>query len=138
MWSGQIARIWNTSIYLSYYDINTVTLTGVDWFSKTTQLIPLPNVLTIKETAEVMLHHVFQLHGLPSDVVSDQLTSCFWSDFCRLLGTALSLSSSFHLLSNGQAKCMNQEMDTALRSTLLLVEAIPVDLAAVLERVLWA
>ena len=65
-------------------DGNTVILTVVDRFSKTAHLIPLPKIPTAKETAEVMLLHVFRLHGLPCDVVSDrgpQFTSRFWSEF---------------------------------------------------------
>ena len=99
-------------------DGNTVILTVIDRFSKAAQLIPLPKLPTAKETAEVLLHHVFRLHGLPSDVVSDrgpQFTSLFWSEFCRLLGATVSLSSGFHPQSNGQAERMNQEMETALR-----------------------
>lgn len=44
------------------------------------------------------LNHVFRLHGLPCDLVSDrrpQFTSCFWSEFCNLLGAKVSLSSGF-------------------------------------------
>ena len=99
-------------------DGKTVILTVIDRFSKTAQLIALPTLPTAKETAEVMLHHVFRLHGLPSDVVSDrgpQFTSHFWSEFCSLLGATVSLSSGFHPQSNGQAERMNQEMETALR-----------------------
>ena len=65
-----------------------------------------------------MLHHVFRLHGLPCDIVSDrgpQFTSRFWTDFCQLLGATVSLSSGFHPQSNGQTEQMNQEMETALR-----------------------
>ena len=99
-------------------DGNTVILTVVDRFSKTAQFIPLPKLPTAKETAEIMLEHVFRLHGLPCDVVSDrgpQFTSRFWSEFCSLLGATVSLSSGFHPQSNGQAERMNQEMETALR-----------------------
>ena len=100
---------------------NTVILTVVDRFSKTAHLIPLPKLPTARETAEIMLKHVFRLHGLPSDVVSDrgpQFTSRFWSEFCTLLGAKVSLSSGFHPQTNGQAERMNQEMETALRSPL--------------------
>ena len=97
---------------------NTVILTVVDRFSKTAHLIPLPKLPTARETAEIMLKHVFRLHGLPCDVVSDrgpQFTSRFWSEFCTLLGAKVSLSSGFHPQTNGQAERMNQEMETALR-----------------------
>ena len=59
---------------------NAVILTIVDRFSKTTHLFPLPKLPSAKETDEVMLNHVFLLHGFPCDVVSDrgpQFTSHF-------------------------------------------------------------
>ena len=99
-------------------DGNTVILTVIDRFSKSALLIPLIKLPTAKETAEIMLQHVFRLHGLPCDVVSDrgpQFTSRFWTEFCRLLGASVSLSSGFHPQSNGQAERINQEMETALR-----------------------
>jgi transposase InsO family protein len=91
---------------------NTVILTVVDRFSKTAHLIPLPKLPTARETAEIMLKHVFRLHGLPSDVVSDrgpQFTSRFWSEFCTLLGAKVSLSSGFHPQTNGQAERMPEQ-----------------------------
>lgn len=65
-----------------------------------------------------MLQHVFRLHGLPMDVVSDrgsQFTSVFWREFCALLGATASLSSGYHPQSNGQTERTNQQMETALR-----------------------
>ena len=99
-------------------DGNTVILTVVDRFSKTAHFIPLPKLPSAKQTAELMLHHVFRLHGLPRDIVSDrgpQFTSCFWREFCSLLGASVSLSSGFHPQSNGQTERMNQELETVLR-----------------------
>lgn len=97
---------------------NTVILTIVDRFSKMTHFVPLSKLPSAKETAQLILLHVFRLHGLPIDVVSDrgpQFTSAFWKEFCRLLGATASLSSGFHPQTNGQTERMNQEMETALR-----------------------
>ena len=67
---------------------------------------------------ELVLHHVFRLHGLHTDVVSDrgpQFTSIFWREFCRLVGASVSLSSGFHPQSNGQTERLNQDLETTLR-----------------------
>lgn len=50
---------------------NTTVLRVVDSFSKMTHLIPLPNLLSAKQTAEVMMTHVFHIHGFPDDIMSD-------------------------------------------------------------------
>ena len=99
-------------------DGNTVILTVVDRFLKAAHFIPLPKLPSAKQTAELMLYHIFHLHGLPRDIVSDRgphFTSCFWREFCRLLGASVSLSPGFQPQSNGQTERMNQEMETALR-----------------------
>ncbi len=51
---------------------NTVVLTVVDRFSKAAHFIPLPKLPSAKETATTVVDHVFRIHGLPADVVSDR------------------------------------------------------------------
>lgn len=49
-----------------------------------------------KEMAEVLLVQVFHLHSFPRDMVSDrgpQFVPRFWQEFCKLVGTTVSLSS---------------------------------------------
>uniref|UniRef100_A0A8C1TGE2 Gypsy retrotransposon integrase-like protein 1 n=1 Tax=Cyprinus carpio TaxID=7962 RepID=A0A8C1TGE2_CYPCA len=96
----------------------TVVLTVVDRFSKAAHFIPLPKLPTAKETAVTVLDHVFRLHGLPVDVVSDrgsQFISRFWKEFCKLLGASVSLSSGYHPQSNGQSERANQDLERTLR-----------------------
>ncbi len=97
---------------------NKVILVVVDRFSKACQLIPLPKLPSAPQTAEIVLQHVFRLHGFPQDVVSDrgpQFASRFWKAFCQLIGATASLSSGFHPQSNGQMERTNQEIETTLR-----------------------
>ncbi len=97
---------------------HTVVLTVVDRFSKAAHFIPLPKLPSAKETALVVVDHVFRLHGLPIDVVSDrgpQFVSRFWREFCKLLGATVSLSSGFHPQSNGQTERANQDLERTLR-----------------------
>ncbi|KAL2079786.1 hypothetical protein ACEWY4_025530 [Coilia grayii] len=80
--------------------------------------IPLPKLPSAKETTQAVQQHGFRLHGIPTDIVSDrgpQFTSTFWKEFCRLLGATVSLTSGFHLQSNGQSERVNQELEKALR-----------------------
>lgn len=77
--------------------------------------VPLPKLPSTKEMAEVMLRHVFCLHGCPKDMVSDQgpqFASRFWQAFCSLLWAAVSLTSGFHPQLNGQTEHLNQELET--------------------------
>ncbi|XP_078789607.1 uncharacterized protein LOC144984569 [Oryzias latipes] len=80
--------------------------------------IPLPQLPTATETADLMVKHVFRHHGIPMDIVSDrgpQFTSQVWKAFCSALGATVSLSSGYHPQSNGQAERANQELEAALR-----------------------
>ncbi len=93
---------------------NTAVLTVVDRFSKATHFIPLPKLPSARETAVAVIDHVFRIHGLPTDVVSDwgpQFISKFWREFCRLLGASVSLSLGFHPQSIGQTERANQELE---------------------------
>lgn len=51
---------------------NTTVLTVVDRFSKMIRFIALPKLPSAKETAEIMINHVFRIHGFPKDIVSDR------------------------------------------------------------------
>uniref|UniRef100_A0A3B3HJF8 Gypsy retrotransposon integrase-like protein 1 n=1 Tax=Oryzias latipes TaxID=8090 RepID=A0A3B3HJF8_ORYLA len=96
---------------------NSVILTVIDRFSKFVHFIPLPQLPTASETAEVLVNHVFRHHGIPADIVSDrgpQFISQVWKAFCSALG-ATSLTSGYHPQSNGQAERANQELEAALR-----------------------
>ena len=96
----------------------TTVLTVVDRFSKMTHFIALPKLPSAKETAEVMMTHVFRIHGFPKDIVSDrgpQFVSRFWREFCRLIGATASLTSGYHPEANGQTERLNQQLLTGLR-----------------------
>ncbi|XP_039463522.1 uncharacterized protein LOC120436733 [Oreochromis aureus] len=97
---------------------NTVILTIVDRFSKAAHFVALPKLPTALETARPLTNHVFRLHGIPDDIVSDrgpQFTSRVWKEFCASFGSKVSLSSGYHPQSNGQSERANQELEAALR-----------------------
>uniref|UniRef100_A0A674P365 Gypsy retrotransposon integrase-like protein 1 n=1 Tax=Takifugu rubripes TaxID=31033 RepID=A0A674P365_TAKRU len=95
-----------------------IVLTVVDRFSKSAHFIPLPKLPSAAETGELLVQHVFRLHGLPTDIVSDrgpQFCSQVWKSFCSALGASVSLTSGYHPQANGQAERTNQSLEDALR-----------------------
>ncbi|KAK3571434.1 hypothetical protein QTP86_012062 [Hemibagrus guttatus] len=97
----------------------TAIMVVVDRFSKGCKLVPLKGLPTAMQTADAMFCHVFRNFGLPEDIVSDrgpQFTSRVWGALCARLDIGVSLSSSHHPQSNGQAECLNQEIGRFLRS----------------------
>ena len=96
----------------------TVILTIVDRFSKAAHFIALPKLPSAFTTAELLVLHVFRLHGIPIDIVSDrgpQFISQVWKAFCKALGATASLSSGYHPQTNGQSERANQILETSLR-----------------------
>lgn len=74
---------------------NTTILKGVDRFSKVARFIPLPKLPSAKQTAEVMLHNVFRIHGFPRNILSDRgsmFVGRFWTAFCNLIVASVSLT----------------------------------------------
>ena len=70
------------------------------------------------EMGELLVQHVFRLHRLPQDIVSDrcrQFTLQVWRSFCAQLGATGSLTSGHHPESNGQVERMNQSLESTLR-----------------------
>ena len=91
----------------------TIILTIVDRFIKMVHFAPLSKLPTAKETAQLVLLHVFCLHGLPMDVVSDrgpQFSSVFWREFCSLLGATASLDSTPRAMDGLSARTKNWKL----------------------------
>lgn len=96
----------------------TVILSIIDCFSKAAHLIALQKLPTTPETAKLLVEHVFRLHGIPAEIVSDrgpQFSSQEWRAFCTALGAKACLSSGYHPQTNGQTERLNQELETTLR-----------------------
>lgn len=86
-------------------------------FSKAAHFIPILKLASARETVTVVLDHVFHIHGLLVNVVSDrgpQFVSKLWTEFCRQLGATAILSSRYHLKTNGQAMRDNQDLERVL------------------------
>lgn len=96
----------------------TTILTVVDRFSKACHLVPLRKLPTAMQTAQLLTKHVFRLHGIPAEILSDrgpQFVSRVWKGFGTALGAKVALSSGFHPQTNGQTERLNQELEAALR-----------------------
>jgi hypothetical protein len=90
----------------------------VDRLSKMVHAIPTHDTATAEDTALLFYQHVFKLHGLPVDIVSDRdpkFTSHFWKDLAKLTGTKLSMSTAAHPQSDGQTERVNRVLQDMLR-----------------------
>lgn len=72
--------------------------------------------------------HVFRLNGIHDDIISErgpQHASQVWKVSCEALGASVSLSSGFHLQTNGQTEQQNKDMELAVRLVTPLLACSP-------------
>lgn len=77
---------------------NDSILVVVDRFSKMVHFIPC-NWTSDLHVAQLFFHNVFQLHGLPTSIVSDhnsRFLSHFWLMLWRTTNTKLNFCSAYH------------------------------------------
>ena len=90
----------------------------LDRFTKMGHFIPFPNVPSSEDTAKAFMTHIFRLHGLPNEILSDrgtQFTSKFWTSICKTLNISMKLSSPFHHQTNGLTERVNSVVEQFLR-----------------------
>ena len=89
-----------------------------DRLTKMVHFIPCKETITAKETAELFMHQVGRLHGLPQAIVSDrgpQFRSKFWHALWARLGVKTALTTAYHPQANGQVERVNQTLEQYLR-----------------------
>ncbi|KAL0433909.1 UNVERIFIED_CONTAM: Transposon Tf2-11 polyprotein [Sesamum latifolium] len=90
----------------------------VDRLSKYATFIAAPKHVTAEGTAHLFFKHIVKYWGLPRDIVSDRdsrFTGVFWTELFKILGSKLSMSSSYHPQSDGQTERFNSMLEEYLR-----------------------
>src|SRR5258708_26667028 len=93
-------------------------LVVVDHLSKRIHTIPTVTSLDSTGVARLFLKHIWHHHGLPEEVISDHgptFVSNFSCKLTALLRVKLTPSPSYHLQTDHQTECINQEIEAYLR-----------------------
>jgi hypothetical protein len=91
----------------------------VDRFSKMSHFIPCSQHVTADDVADMLINHIFRLHGLPSSIVSDrgpQFVSRLWTKFCESMSIKVALSTAYHPQTDGQTERVNQTLEQYIRT----------------------
>ena len=86
--------------------------------TKMVHFVPTTTTVGGEATASLYRDHVFKLHGLASELVSDrgtQFNNAFMRTLTRLLGTRQALSTAFHPQTDGQTERVNRVLEEMLR-----------------------
>jgi len=90
----------------------------IDRLSKQAISIPCHKNIDAREMARLFIQWVYRFGHTPETIVSDrgpQFVSRFWSEFCRILGVKVKLSTAYHKETDGQTEIMNKYIDQRLR-----------------------
>ncbi len=89
----------------------------IDCFSKATIISPCNKTITADETAKLYLENTWQRTGLLRQVISDrgpQFTSRVMQEVWSKVGVKSTLSTAFHLQTDGETERVNQELEQYL------------------------
>ena len=94
-------------------------LVVVDRLTKMRHFIPTNTTIGAIGTADLLMRHIYKLHGLPDTIVSDrgpQFAADAQRQICRVLGIQRLLSTAFHPQTDGQTEIANAAMECYLRA----------------------
>ena len=89
----------------------------VDSLTKYAHFLPSFHPFTAAGVAKLFMNQIYNLHGLPSVILSDRdcvFTSLFWKELFQLARVELHMSSSHHPQSKGQTELLNKTMEICL------------------------
>lgn len=96
----------------------TVIFVIVDRLTKFGHFFPMRKDYDSHKVAEIMMHHIVKLYGMPKSIVSNRdkvFTSRFWKHLFKLQGTTLAMSSAHHPQTDGKTEALNKCLEMYLR-----------------------
>jgi hypothetical protein len=92
--------------------------TIVDHYTHVVHAVPCKLTIGAEGVAEIYVREVFQLHGIPEQLVTDrgpQFAAPIMREFLRLLGIDTGLTTAYHSQANGMTERVNAEVLKYLR-----------------------
>ncbi|KAM9994001.1 hypothetical protein ACTFIZ_011967 [Dictyostelium cf. discoideum] len=81
--------------------------------SKMVHIVPCHKTIDAEHTAQLLLNHVFRLHGYPRTIVSDRdprFLSDIWGRWAKTMDSKLKMSVAHRAQADGQTERMNREI----------------------------
>jgi hypothetical protein len=93
-------------------------LVFIDRLGKDSVSIPCYKTTDATGLAQLFIQWIYRFGHCPESITSDrgpQFVSAFWTEFCRIIGVKLRLSTAYHKQTDGQTEIMNRYIDQRLR-----------------------
>jgi hypothetical protein len=90
----------------------------VEKLTKVARFIPVKSGHKETDIAEIYIHEIAKLHGVPKTIVSDgdsNFTLNFWKGLFKGFGTSLNFSITYHPETDGQTERVNRVIEDILR-----------------------
>ncbi|GJW09967.1 putative reverse transcriptase domain-containing protein [Tanacetum coccineum] len=94
----------------------------VDRITKSAHFLPIRENDPLDKLARLYLNRIVARHGIPVSIICDRdgrFTSNFWRSFQKALGTKISMSTAYHLETNGQSERTIQTLEDMLRACVI-------------------
>jgi hypothetical protein len=98
-------------------NIWTAILVVVDQLTKRAHFMQCSNETMATNIATMLYQHIFKLHRLPHQIISDrgtQFAAQVFQEFCKNLGIKSSMSTTYHPQTHGQTERVNQSLKNYL------------------------
>ncbi|KAM9975425.1 hypothetical protein ACTFIW_013307 [Dictyostelium discoideum] len=85
--------------------------------SKMVHIVPCHKTIDAQHTAQLLLNHVFRLHGYPRTIVSDRdprFLSDIWGRWAKTMDSKLKMAVAHRAQADGQTERMNREIKRIL------------------------
>lgn len=89
----------------------------IDRQSKNAHFISLSHPYTALDVAQAYLDHVFKLHGMPHEIVSDRDPTFLrevWTELFRIHGVDMRFSTAYHPQTDGHTEATNRTLESYL------------------------
>ena len=94
----------------------------VDRLTKLTHFLAVRMTFTLERLCRLYIREVVRLHGVLVSIVSDRdprFTAHFWKSFEKVMGTRLTMSTTFHPQTDGQSERTIKVLEDMLRACVL-------------------
>ncbi|GJR98506.1 putative reverse transcriptase domain-containing protein [Tanacetum coccineum] len=94
----------------------------VDRLTKSAHFLPIRENDPLDKLARLYLNRIVARHGIPASIICDRdgrFTSNFWRSFQKALGTDISMSTAYHLETDGQSERTIQTLENMLRACVI-------------------